>query len=132
MSLKMRCVGIGIYHSGPGGIEKPGDFGWRLDRGREQVDGIWRDKVDADTTQIVLHCPRTGVCYQYVREGPPGSHGEDGKQRWWAWDGNYESPTVTPSIGCDNIDKGRCGQHMVITNGEITGTCEYVRKQEKR
>jgi len=31
------------------------------------------------------------------------------------WDGNAESPTITPSIGCDH----RCGQHWHITNGEI-------------
>ena len=109
--MKMRCVGKGVYHAGPGGIEKPGDFGWRIDSpGGEH--------------QIALHCPRTGVCLQYVvRQGPAGDW--DGK-RWWAWDGNYDAPTITPSIGCDDL-RTRCGQHMVITAGEVSGLCEWKR-----
>lgn len=129
MSIKMRCVGIGVYHHGPGGIEKPGDFGWRVDPTRVQVDGVWQD--GPPVTQIAVHCPRFNVCFQYVNKVPPGESADkhygdwDGK-RWWAWDGNFESPTITPSINCDH--PRRCGQHMVITNGFISGTCEYVRK----
>jgi hypothetical protein len=33
----------------------------------------------------------------------------------FGWDGNYQEPTITPSIGCDH----RCGWHGFITNGEI-------------
>jgi hypothetical protein len=103
--MKMRCVGVGVYHAGPGGIEKPGDFGWRIDM--EGGQGVH---------QIALYCPRTGVCMQYVRQAP---HGDDCGRRWWRWDGNYEAPTIHPSLDCNT--KGRCGQHMVITAGDITG-----------
>lgn len=99
--MKMRCVGKGVYHAGPGGVEKPGDFGWR---------------IDGDVHQIALHCPRGGVCLQHVRQGPAG---DDAGKRWWHWDGSYEAPTITPSIGCDDI-RTRCGQHMSITAGEVS------------
>lgn len=136
MSIKMRCVGIGVYHDGPGGIEKPGDFGWRIDTAIEIRDGQAHYLDGQKWIQIALHCPRTGTCMQYVREAPKdaaGNHlmdkgyGDDAKQRWWAWNGDFENPTLHPSIGCDDL-RTRCGQHMVITNGHITGTCEYVRK----
>jgi hypothetical protein len=39
----------------------------------------------------------------------------------WAWDGNMERPTVTPSINCiavkDGKPTGGCGWHGHITNG---------------
>jgi hypothetical protein len=41
----------------------------------------------------------------------------------WKWDGNRESPTLTPSINCitekDGKPTGGCGWHGVITNGEF-------------
>ena len=107
--MRMRCVGKGVYRTGPGGVEKPGDFGWRIDAG--------------NVVQIALHCPRTGVCFQYVRQGPAG---DDAGKRWWSWDGNWEAPTITPSIGCDDL-RTRCGQHMVITAGDVSGLCEWER-----
>lgn len=39
----------------------------------------------------------------------------------WAWDGNYDRPTITPSINCiaekDGKPTGGCGWHGFITNG---------------
>ncbi len=120
--MQMRCVGKGIYHPGPGGIEKPGDFGWRLDADR-YLPGV--GLVPA-SIQIALHCPRTGVCFQYVRQGEPGD--ADGR-RYWGWDGNWEQPTIKPSIGCDDLNT-RCGQHMVISAGQISGNTpgQWVRR----
>jgi hypothetical protein len=41
----------------------------------------------------------------------------------WAWDGNMERPTITPSINCiaekDGKPTGGCGWHGFITNGII-------------
>ena len=43
----------------------------------------------------------------------------------WAWDGNRERPTITPSINClktvdeDGIATGGCGWHGFITAGEM-------------
>ena len=39
----------------------------------------------------------------------------DAPIRRWHWNGDMQSPTLTPSIGCDN----RCGWHGHITAGEI-------------
>ena len=39
----------------------------------------------------------------------------------WAWDGNIDRPTLTPSINCiaekDGKPTGGCGWHGFITNG---------------
>lgn len=106
--MRMRCVGKGIYHVGPGGIEKPGDFGWRIDAARDGRPA---------TIQIALHCPRTGVCFQHVHQAPAGDLPH---ARVWEWNGDWDNPTLKPSIGCDDLTT-RCGQHMVITAGEVTG-----------
>lgn len=41
----------------------------------------------------------------------------------WGWDGNFDSPTITPSINClsekDGKPAGGCGWHGFITNGTI-------------
>lgn len=95
--MKMRCVGKGVYHAGPGGIERLGDFGWR---------------IDGDQVQIALFCPKFGVCLQRVHLAEP-----DAKTATWKWDGNWETPTIQPSIGCEIPP--RCGQHMSIAAGEI-------------
>jgi hypothetical protein len=114
--MQMRYVGKGVYHSGPGGIERPGDFGWRIDG--PQLDQNGRPTGVPGGIQIALHCPRTGVCFQWVRENVPA--GDADGRRYWRWDGNWERPTITPSIGCDDLNT-RCGQHMTISAGEISG-----------
>lgn len=116
MTQQMRCVGIGVYHHGPGGIEQPGDFGWRITN--PPVDESGKPTGQPGGIQIVLHCPRAGTCSQWVRENV--AHGDADGRRYWNWDGNWERPTIKPSIGCDDLST-RCGQHMVITAGVITG-----------
>lgn len=41
----------------------------------------------------------------------------------WAWNGDMERPTITPSINCiaekDGKPTGGCGWHGFITNGEM-------------
>ena len=107
----MRYVGKGFYHAGPGGIEQPGDFGWRIDLGRERIDGIWRDKIVQ--IQFAQHCPKFGVCLIKVHQAPR----DQSTATWW-WNGSYEAPTIRPSIGCDNAP--RCGAHRTITDGIAT------------
>ena len=104
----MRNVGKGVYHAGAGGIEKPGDFGWRIDMDREQIDGIWTDKCAQ--VYFVQHCPKFGVCMIKVHRAAP-----DQSTATWQWDGNFDAPTITPSIGCDAAP--RCGAHRTITGG---------------
>lgn len=110
MSKPMRFVGKGVYHFGPGGIEKPGDFGYRIDIKREMVDGLMRE--GPGEIQLAMHCPKYGVCMIPIHTAEP-------VHPVWQWDGNWESPTIRPSIGCDNAP--RCGAHRTITAGCIEG-----------
>lgn len=114
--MKMRCVGKGIYHSGPGGIASPGDFGWRITNPFVDEQGNLTGRPGG--IEIVLYCPRSGTCAHYVRENVPASDA-DGR-RYWQWDGNWENPTIEPSIRCNDLQR-RCGQRMTITSGNIEG-----------
>ena len=59
----------------------------------------------------------------HIREGAScefpvkiGSHGELTGLKFWNWDGNEASPTVSPSIACQI-----CGLHVVVTKGSEAG-----------
>jgi hypothetical protein len=125
--MKMRCVGKGVYHSGPGGIERPGDFGWRMRH--PEVDERGHPTGTPGSIEIVLFCPRAGTCAQYVRQNVPA--GDADGRRYWQWDGNWEQPTIAPSIGCDDLNT-RCGQHMTISAGDISGNTPgpWVRRRK--
>jgi hypothetical protein len=107
----MRFVGKGVYHHGPGGIEQPGDFGWKIELDRTYTDGLAADVVKR--IYFVQHCQKYGVCMIKVHQAPP-DHGT----ATWQWDGNWEEPTIHPSIGCDNAP--RCGAHRTIIRGQPT------------
>lgn len=34
----------------------------------------------------------------------------------WQWDGNFEAPTINPSINC----RGGCERHFTMTKGEAS------------
>lgn len=106
----MEFKGKGVYHTGPGGIQKPGDFGWRVDLSREQTDGIWRDKIVQ--IQFATYCPKFGVCCIPVSTTNPPVHPV------WFWNGNWEKPTLSPSINCGRSP--RCGVHYSVTDGVIS------------
>lgn len=97
----MGFKGIGVYHVGLGGIEKPGDFGYRID----VIDGV-------DQWQFVQWCSKFGVCFIKIHRNIP-----DEKLLIWQWDGNVEKPTIYPSIKCE--DPRRCGQHVNVVEGII-------------
>lgn len=84
-------------------LNNPGDFRYIF----EMVDG------EATPSHIIFKNPvcSLGSCCIRIRRGAA-----DQAQHKWGWDGNMESPTITPSIGCDHL----CGWHGFITNGEIT------------
>lgn len=74
------------------------------------------------TAHIIFECPNRKRCA--VLLGP--SHvprPKDGALNIWAWDGNIERPTITPSINCiaekDGKPTGGCGWHGFITAGVI-------------
>ena len=93
--------GKGTYHYGPGGIEQPGDFGYRIDT----IDGV-------EHVQFAMYCPKFGVCLTKIHHGPP-----DAENAIWQWDGHWESPSIVPSIGCDLAP--RCGQHTSVVAGRL-------------
>lgn len=61
--------------------------------------------------RFVFGCPRGRTCAVALRPDtlPNGAS--------WEWNGNEQSPTLTPSINC----VGGCGWHGFVTNGEMTG-----------
>ena len=75
----------------------------KLARVEQREDGPW----------LVMTCPKWGFCKVPVSREPPNEDAVRG--RVWQWVGSAESPTIVPSIGCDNAP--RCGQHRVITEG---------------
>jgi len=71
-------------------------------------------KHDAKGAYLDMPCPRFGKCNPAPRVHR-AAHCEDAEHgRIWQWLGTEESPTIIPSVGCDN----KCGEHRVITNGE--------------
>ncbi len=86
-----------------------------------EVNGI--ESYPLATGHIAFKCPNGRFCSVLI--GPQFvQRPEKGKCNIWAWDGNKESPTITPSINCVTHDEdgqptGCCGWHGFITNGEI-------------
>ena len=65
---------------------------------------------------LAMPCPKYGRCPEIeVVRGPAQS--QAGKRLLWGWDGNFDQPTIRPSVGCDQAP--RCGAHRVITNGKF-------------
>lgn len=77
----------------------------------------------AATGHILFVCPNQKRCA--VLLGPAATPPAEGQRlHIWAWDGNLERPTLTPSINCratkdDGTPAGGCGWHGHITNGEM-------------
>lgn len=55
---------------------------------------------------FIQFCPKLGTCAIEIKQKPA-------VHPIWQWDGNYEFPTIQPSIGCDS----KCGKHVTITKG---------------
>ena len=61
---------------------------------------------------LIYICPNGKFCGVMI--GPRAVAAPDAsRQSIWAWDGNVEAPTLTPSINC----VGGCGWHGFITAG---------------
>ena len=72
------------------------------------------------TGHIIFVCPNAKRCA--VLLGPQAVGRTDANRlSIWAWDGNLERPTITPSINCiaekDGKPTGGCGWHGFITAG---------------
>ena len=72
------------------------------------------------TAHILFVCPNGKRCG--VLLGPQSvPRPAPDKCHTWAWDGNKDRPTITPSINCiaekDGKPTGLCGWHGFITNG---------------
>ena len=75
------------------------------------------------TARIEFVCPNKQHC-SVLLGAQFAKRPKKGKCNIWAWDGNKESPTITPSINCVTHDEdgqptGCCGWHGHITGGNI-------------
>lgn len=69
----------------------------------------WNESPSGEyTLSFVRPGCRFDRCVINIRKGEP-------RAPVFGWDGNRDTPTITPSIGCDH----RCGWHGNITNGEL-------------
>jgi hypothetical protein len=79
---------------------QPGEFQFRC------------EGENSANVKIIFGCPRRAgsSCSVPVKgEALPTGAGP------WGWDGNFEAPTITPSINC----VGGCGWHGFITAGKV-------------
>jgi hypothetical protein len=85
-----------------------------------------RDATATVPAYFGFKCPRgQGNChYLRIRGGPV----DDGKRPTWQWNGDYDRPTLTPSINClahnpqNSAEKyAGCGWHGWITDGQCKG-----------
>lgn len=61
---------------------------------------------DPTRGKVLVSCPLNGECrFSVWHKAANGIT--------WHWDGNVETPTISPSIGCD----GGCKRHFTIVNG---------------
>lgn len=82
---------------------RPGDFVFK------DIDGdATRDLGRVD--QMEYTCPRTG---RYCGTVMVGVQRKPAESPSWNWDGNWENPTLTPSINC----QGGCRWHGYLTAG---------------
>jgi len=60
-----------------------------------------------------IHCARADgspkSCNFPLSFNPQEQHG------LWSWNGNYDKPTISPSIVCE----AGCGRHFVVNEGNI-------------
>ena len=66
-----------------------------------------------DPYEIILPCRggKFSRCILRIHRGEP-----DANTATFKWNGNYETPTLSPSIGCDV----RCGWHGHLIDGDMT------------
>ena len=76
------------------------------------------------TAHLMFICPNGRRCG--ILLGPePVPKSDPDRLYVWGWDGNYDRPTLHPSINCravkdDGSPAGGCGWHGYITAGEFT------------
>ena len=87
---------------------------------------IHRNKLEGRPSvcaHIEFICPNRRHCALFLGRQFEAKR-NDREPNVWAWDGNEEKPTITPSINCiaekDGKPTGGCGWHGFITGGELT------------
>ena len=74
----------------------------------------WRITLSLhDATRAYLRMNCDGECTVPLSTTGTKTYKDGGKR--WAWDGNEQHPTISPSISCD-----LCGWHKTIVNGAAT------------
>ena len=72
-----------------GDVDAVGDFAWKFGADRDRRFLI-----------VALPRPRPEAPKDYVLNCLPVQAGPNTPGKWWGWDGNEESPTLTPSVHC--------------------------------
>lgn len=85
---------------------RPGDFAFKdyCAKGTNE-----HDKVDT----LEFTCPRTGKYCGHIRVGYPNKPAQSPS---WKWDGDWQEPTLEPSINCIS----GCGWHGWLKKGVFT------------
>lgn len=65
---------------------------------------------DIDHAGVLAHCPRCGAAGSLRFVGP----GET-----WTYNGNADTPTLSPSVFMPKDDHGFCGFHCFVRDGQI-------------
>lgn len=72
------------------------------------------------TGHILFVCPNARRCVVLIGSNAVAP-ADDQRLHIWAWNGNVEKPTLTPSINCLSEKDGKptsgCGWHGFITDG---------------
>ena len=80
-------------------LERPGDF------------CFWHVSPDGQFAYMAFICP-CGAAHTPKHDSIPVKQGEK-QEHSWAWDGNHDQPTLSPSIH----RTGDCGWHGYLRNG---------------
>lgn len=95
MPTEMKCL-----HGHSDGVKNAGEFTYLWDAGKADPVGLCFSNPSCNMGH--------GRCAIHIKKG-------EAVAPFFGWDGNFEKPTIVPSIGCDHL----CGWHGHITNGVI-------------
>lgn len=83
--------------------------------GLNAVNGVRIEHYGPNRTRCWFDCPRRPgeKCNVLLKPWPIKDVST------WTWDGNEQTPTLSPSINCNG--PGGCGWHGFIKKGEVVG-----------
>jgi hypothetical protein len=103
-------------------IHRPGDFQYQ-DVGYNPIDdplqAIKEDYASGSggLARFAFVCPRLGILCSHGSGLIIGYKEKPNFKPTWAWNGNIEKPSLTPSINCSF--NGKCLWHDYVTDGKF-------------